>query len=227
MYNWTQVMVMGVQDWFYVFASFALPVVIWYTMKPFVAGYYQHRKMKYEFARLRQNPAVIEAILQQQKPLERLPNDMGIQLGNRKARNSIVTVSNPYCPPCAKTHLELDELLEHGDVKAQLLFTATPDPSDKKAPPVEHLLAIAEEGNEQLTRQALDDWYESEKKDYTDFAEKYRRNGEVKKQEPKVRTMAEWCKTENIKHTPTIYVNGRELPPQFNLSDLKYMFAEQ
>ena len=60
--------------------------------------------------------------------------------------------------------------------------------------------------------QALDDWYLAEKKDYDAFALKYPMNGELQQQKDKIIAMREWCDAMKIRATPTIYINGQELP---------------
>ena len=77
-----------------------------------------------------------------------------------------------------------------------------------------------------LTKHALDDWYLSDKKDYDVFAAKYPMNGELSKQEEKINLMDKWCKQMKIKATPTIFLNGYQLPDAYNIEDLQYFLLE-
>ena len=83
-------------------------------------------------------------------------------------------------------------------------------------------MAIAEKGNETLTKGALDDWYLADKKDYETFANKYPMNGELKKQDAKIEAMKVWCDETQIAFTPTIFVNGHQLPDVYNIADLQH-----
>ena len=92
--------------------------------------------------------------------------------------------------------------------------------------PVRHLLAIDEKKDEVITKKALDDWYLSEKKDYDLFASKYPMNGELLRQGDKIEAMSEWCKAMKVKLTPTIFINGYQLPDAYSIGDLQYFLLE-
>ena len=64
-------------------------------------------------------------------------------------------------------------LANNPDVQTRIIFSATNEDADIKSPPIRHLQAIAEIGEQQLTKQALNNWYLSEKKVYEVFAAKY------------------------------------------------------
>jgi protein-disulfide isomerase len=146
-------------------------------------------------------------------------------LGNLNADNTIIEVCNPYCGPCAKAHKEIDKLLENNNnLKVQLLFNATNEPGDKLAAPVKHLLAINAKGDAFETRRALDEWWQAEKKDYEVFADKYKMNGEINRQGEKIEAMNNWCKAMEITFTPTIFINGYQLPELYGIDDLKYFY---
>ena len=92
--------------------------------------------------------------------------------------------------------------------------------------PVRHLLAIDGEKDEAITKKALDDWYLAEKKEYELFALKYPMNGELLKQGNKIEAMSKWCKATGISVTPTIFINGYQLPDAYNIEDLQYFLLE-
>ncbi|HEU5164581.1 MAG TPA: thioredoxin domain-containing protein, partial [Chitinophagaceae bacterium] len=142
------------------------------------------------------------------------------------AENTLIKVCNPYCGPCAKAHPVIDKLLEENDnLKVQILFTATDDEKDSAAKPVKHLMALYEK-NGRVIQEALDDWYLPDRKDYDAFAEKYILNGELEKQEKKLRSMKTWCDEVKIEFTPTFFINGYQLPKQYNIEELKYFLGK-
>ena len=76
--------------------------------------------------------------------------------------------------------------------------------------------------NEEKIKQSLDDWYLPETKNYELFAAKYPMNGELLKQGNKIAAMDKWCKTMDINYTPTIFINGYQLPDAYTIEDLHY-----
>lgn len=203
--------------------SFLLPVISWFLIKPILLQNQEAKRKKRELLKFKFDSRIFNALLPKQKQVTADAIGLGITIGNPAATNTIIKVCNPYCGPCAKAHPEIDALLEgNNDLKVQILFTATNNEKDRAALPVKHLLAIAEKENEVLTKQALDDWYLADKKEYEAFASKYPMNGELKKQDIKIEAMSKWCKQTEIAFTPTFFINGYQLPDVYNISDLKY-----
>ena len=177
--------------------------------------------------RLKHNPQIFNTLLAKETSLTELPANLGIVLGDPHAKHKIIKVCNPYCGPCAEAHEPMEELLHNNpNVQVQIIFTATNAKNDAKAPPVKHLLAIAEKGDETVVRQALGDWYLPEKKNYTAFASKYPMNGELQKQDEKVEAMQQWCVKTGIQFTPAFFVNGYPLPEMYTIKDLEYFLTE-
>jgi uncharacterized membrane protein/thiol-disulfide isomerase/thioredoxin len=205
--------------------AFLLPVFFWLFSKPFLLKSIAGEKYKLELNRLKRNGQIFDALLQRQKAIVTQPAGLGIILGNPEAANTIIKVCNPFCGPCAQAHPVIEELLrETEDVKVQIIFTAADDVNDRRAKPVKHLMALQGKNDGRLLRQALDDWYMQEKKDYDVFAGKYPLNGELKEQGQSLEGMYNWCREAGITGTPTFFINGRRLPDIYTIRDLKYFF---
>ena len=204
-----------------------IPVLIWYTCKPYILKLQEAKNIKREYLRIKFNVEIFKTLLKKQKSII-LPTDgLGIDMGNHNGTINIIKVCNPYCGPCAKAHLKLDTLIEENDnVKVKIIFTTTNDIDNPAAKPVKHLMAIAAESNATKTKQALDDWYLAEKKDYDFFATKYPMNGELEKQGDKMVAMNNWSTESKIEFTPTIFINGHQLPSAYSIEDLQYFLLE-
>ena len=215
--------------------ALVVPFIITTLLMPAFQKAKEGKRFGNELQKLKHNQEIFEALLQKQKMLTNVPNDLGITLGNPNGSYKLIKVCNPYCGPCAKAHQPMEDLLENNpDVQVQILFTATNNEGDSKAPPVKHLLAIAEKNEERITKQALDDWYLAEKKDYEVFAAKYPMNGELKQQNAKIEAMKNWCDTAGIEFTPTFFISMPsddnetvyyQLPSIYSVIDLKYFFS--
>lgn len=211
---------------FIIVISFLLPAIAWFLLKPLLLQSQDAKRKKRELLKFKYDQKIFDTLLIKQKRVTAHANGLGISIGNPNAINTIIKVCNPYCGPCAKAHPVIDELIEtNKDLQVVILFTADNDERNMLNKPVKHLLAIAEKQNEVLTKQALDDWYLADKKDYDAFAAKYPMNGELKMQNEKINDMREWCKEMEIAFTPTFFINGYQLPDVYNVGDLKYFLS--
>lgn len=205
-------------------AYFALTLVSWLTIKPILVAARENTQSRLLLTRLKHNIQIFESqLLRQKKVLNETPS-IGLTLGNPTAKNKIIKVCNPYCGPCAKAHPEIHNLIEHfqDDLQVQIIFTATGNKNDSKAPPVRHLLAISEQFDETILNNALSHWYSSP--DYEKFASKFP-VGELDKYDGRLNKMAEWCQLNAIQFTPTFFVNGHELPEMYEIGSMKYLLT--
>lgn len=203
---------------------FALPLVSWLTIKPALRAAKENTYNKLALTRLKHNSQIFESQLVRQKKVLNDTSRLGLTMGNPNAKNKIIKVCNPYCGPCAKAHPDIHQLIEHfhDDLQVQIIFTATSNENDSKAPPVRHLLAINHEFDETILDKALSDWYSSP--DYETFASKFPVR-ELDRYDTNLNEMAEWCKLNGIVYTPTFFVNGYELPEMYDIKSMRYLLT--
>ena len=206
--------------------SYLLPAFVWYSLKPYILNLQEAKNTKREYLRIKFNAEIYETLLKKQKKITVSTEGVGIDIGNPLAQNTLIKVCNPYCGPCAKAHPVIDSLLENNsNLKVKIIFTSS-NINDFMATPVKHLLSIAEKQNESLTKQALDDWYLPEKKDYEEFVKKHPLSTSLDTQNNKMVEMKAWCDQTDIAVTPTFFVNGYQLPDAYNIQDLQYFLME-
>lgn len=205
-----------------------LPVLFWYVVKPAILKLQQAKNTKREYLRIKFNSQIFDTLLKKQKAISISADGLGINLGNPNADNTLIKICNPYCGPCAKAHAKIETLLEdNSNLKVQIIFTSPNQPDQPAYKPVNHLLAIQEKNrDEKILKRALDDWYLSDQKDYDVFAGKYPMNGELTKQGAKIEAMDKWCKAMEVQATPTIFLNGHQLPDAYGIEDLQYFLLE-
>ena len=209
--------------WSTLFISFFLPIVLWMLIKPMLLKAQQIKPLKDQLRKFKYNSELFNSMLNNQ-PRYALPSeDWSIVLGNTNARTSITMVTNPYCPPCSKTHKLLDELLElRSDIQARIVFTAQNIDEDIKTPVSRHLMALNQLENKEIIKKALNDWYEQKQKDYKAWAKVY--PVDLNEAEYyKIDNQKAWCEMAKVTATPTLLLNGYRLPEYYQLPDLKYM----
>lgn len=180
---------------------------------------------KVAFKQLKLNEAVFEVLSSGQKAVTENTQGLGILLGNPQAANRLIKVCNPYCGPCAEIHPEIEHLVRQypDDLQVQIIFTATDN--DKAALPVRHFMALSELADKTLLNRALDEWYSAKEKDYRLFSTRFPVTPDLPEHGDKLKDMREWCTKMDIRYTPTIFFNGRQLPPSYQVGDLKYLLS--
>jgi uncharacterized membrane protein len=202
------------------------PVILWLLLKPLFIKLQQLQPLKQQLRNFKYNTELFNKLLSEQPKYTTPDENWSIVLGNPEADKIITMVTNPYCPPCAKTHNLLDELLdERDDIQARIVFTANNTERDLKTPISRHLMAINDHKDKTVVRKALHDWYEQKQKNYEDFAKAY--PVELKeKQYYKIDKQRDWCQLAEVTATPTLLLNGYRLPQLYQLPDLKYMLEK-
>ena len=176
---------------------------------------------KRSFKKIKYNPNVLRGLLTKSRKIENSTENLGILFFNDGARYDVVKVCNPYCEPCAKAHPILEELVEKGTINLRIIFNASLDKDDLSKDPVNYFLTINDKEKENVTKKVLNDWYSSNQKDFNAFLNRFPALNKVDNNFEKIRDMAKWCIAEDIKYTPTIFINGHELPDEYSIEDLK------
>ncbi len=216
-----------INHWPSALSALFVPIAVWFLLKPILKRNQTAKYEKRSYLQLKYNDEVFWPFLQKQPSILPYPTEgLGITIGNPNATKTIVKVCNPYCGPCATAHPELEKIIkENPSIKAQIIFTTSNNEKDRGSKPVKHLLAIASKGDEILTEHALNDWYLAKEKNYDQFAIKYPMNGELQKQTEKIDLMKAWCDMVKIQYTPTIFIDGYELPKNYQLKDINYFLS--
>lgn len=199
-----------------------LCLILFHILIPLLKVARDSKNVEKKWKRLHYNPSIFRMFLNQTNAIQSPTTGLGILLGNSDAGVEIIKVCNPYCGACAKVHPEIEEILEHNPgVKLRIIFTASGEDHDLANHPVAHFLAIQSKFGNKMVQEALNDWYSSPTKDYDAFAEKYPMRDELKQQHDHIIAMAEWCRNMKIMVTPTLFINGSELPDDYVIADLK------
>jgi protein-disulfide isomerase len=85
---------------------------------------------------------------------------------------------------------------------------------------VEYILQLLSGKGTAYKRQVLDDWYLQ--MDLKEFSEKYMLIGK-KNTDWQLEKHEKWVKETGISFTPTIFINGNQLPRQYVASDVKLL----
>lgn len=203
------------------FTLFLLPMIAWEYLKSIIENKDEINIYKRRLKRIKSNPIVFKSLLSKSRKITTNPEGLGIMLNRKNANYNVIKVCSPFCSPCIKAHPFLEELVNDNRINLQLLFKTRKLDEESKLKLISHFLVIDVQGNSSKSQQALDDWYNAEEKDYKVFSDKYPIKGDLTRQNIKIEAMRKWCDSEKITHTPTIFINGYELPSEYGIEDLK------
>ena len=115
-----------------IISLYLLPALTWFAVKPYILSLQQAKATRREYLRIKFNPEIFDALLKKQPAVTQPTDNLGIDLGNFNAANTLIKVCNPYCDPCAKAHPKIEELLEQqgNNLHVKIIFTA-PKPGRK------------------------------------------------------------------------------------------------
>lgn len=207
-----------------VFLTFmTIPAALWLFIKPLLLLAKQVDPLKEQLKNFKYNKNLFNSLLKSQTKYNVPTEDWSISLGNSDASNIITMVSNPFCPPCARTHKILDEWLTfRNDFQVRFIFTADNTESDSKTVVARHFMALNDCQDKATVRKALHDWYEQNQKNYEVWAKKYPVQLDEKAYF-KLNEQSAWCTASDIKYTPTFLLNGYKLPESYQIQDIKYL----
>src|SRR5690606_30797867 len=201
--------------------TFASLAFIWLLLvKPSLKRNEELSEKNKSLLRFKNNPDIFSDLLVRQRKVDMTPFENDLQLGNPDSPIQIMVACNPYCAPCAKAHRVLHELVEKNDIGLTVRFTINAEqPDSGKTQVVQHIVQhLAETGHTALkSRQLLNDWFMT--MNYEKFIDKYPIAEKVDVSDWMKRQEA-WVTEANIKVTPTIFINGNELPKSYSVNDL-------
>lgn len=131
---------------------------------------------------------------------------------------------NPYCTPCANAHIAIDNLLTEFPEKIKIIVRFSIDKidqNDKKIIAINQILFAEKKYKlmkEKVSYRPIDFWFKHM------HLGRFNNEFGIEPQEINIdllRSHSEWAKSSKIEFTPTIFINGFELPSKYNFKDIK------
>lgn len=141
--------------------------------------------------------------------------------GNDTGLPTITVIGNPYCRPCAEIHRRVSKLREYG-FPIMYIFTAF---SQSLLSANDRILGACNDKSVDETWGIISQWYESFLSE--DISHSSLQNMEKKEllsaRKSSIRQMS-WVKNNHINGTPTLLVDGRNIPTGYELEDLMLIY---
>ena len=201
---------------------FSVPIFIWELVKSTLHKKTLVGNLQYRLDQFRYNGDLFSLTLNNQIRYELGDEIKPIILGNPEPNKVVTIVSNPYCEPCSKAHILIDQLMEQRkDIQVRIILISDNDSARVKV--VQHMIALSSLQDKNLIQLALKDWYEKQYATFELWSEKYPVHINDTAKDVSLHH-SKWAGSAGIMFTPTILVNGYILPEPYQLEDLIYLF---
>lgn len=204
---------------------FAITAISWLGgIKPLLVERGELESEKYRLRQFRNSPKIIRTLLDAQPmgiSMEAWSHD--IQLANPQAKTQLIVACNPYCRPCAQAHSFLHNYIESADVGLSIRFLVTnPKEEDRKMEAIRYILNVTAGKDPSFNSNVITHWYNS--MNLEEFKKLYPLNN-IESMQFRIDELANWTINNKVSYTPALFVDGRELPRQYNIYDLDVVLA--
>ncbi len=201
---------------------FLIPGIIWLCIKPYIKILNEARHYRKEYSSFKFNPEVFTTLIDKQTTVDIPANLKIFSFGNLNSEHELIFVSNPFCGPCAKAHLVIDEWLSQDiDFKITIIFTHSSEKDERRRLFVEHISNLYD--SQKLLR-TLHEWFDDPSRSVQKWVhQNHLTPSKILYQDHDLQL---WLDKAGVNGTPTFFVNGKLLPPMYRIADIRYLIAE-
>ena len=202
---------------------FALPLNLLLFLKPILEKVEELTKIKKLLNQIKFDDLVVDTLLKKNE-LKTTSENIALKIyGETESANILTIITSPTCPPCEIAHKELEKYFNgcYDDLRVNILFTLDleREKGSEKLKVARRITQIYESKGAEAALEAMNAWYHN--KEYEKWNKSF--PSEDLEVDAILGKQKEWCQNNDIKYTPTILFNGRELPKQYNIEDIKYL----
>lgn len=205
-----------------VICVYIIPMLVSNILVPLLIQNKHAEHLNQEFRNIKANEAVLKTLLKQEPYYEVKESTSHILFGNAKANLRITILTNPYCQPCAKTHNKVKQLLKETkeNVCIQYIFFTHSEEMNRVN---KYLIAAYQQKDRKEKSEIFSKWFVSGKITGELFFKYLDLNIETPDVENEFQAHKIWKEKYQLTTTPTILVNGYQLPRYYKIEDLKFM----
>jgi len=163
---------------------------------------------------------VFTALLKQQPFFEAGDSDSILRFGNSSSPLRLTILTNPYCAPCSRMHQRLERLLQkmNNQISVQYILSSFNESLNATN---KYLIALCLKRSNNI-EQVFAEWFEKGKKLGDEFFRDHLLDIENPEVEVEFHKHEAWQKRTQLRATPTVLVNGYQLPENYKVEDLRY-----
>lgn len=194
---------------------------IWFVVKPLLAAYFNLPGIKKELKKFKLNPSLFKTALVASRRLSYSKELGHVFFGNRNAPIQLTLFTNPMCGPCGVAHHKADQLLRNypDKIGLTLVFTA-PKFSDNRSKVAAAMLELYQQKGSVEALELIGKWFSRSNKDADEWLEELQFSDDLENNHRELLDKyAELVTTLPISATPTIAMNGFQLPDDYSFDD--------
>lgn len=203
-------------------STFILSGALFFKTRTAISSFMSLFSIKRELNKLKFNADIIDATFNNTRvmpPISKVMNVIKFKKAN--VANTITLVINPLCQPCRSTYFEIIDILNKSStIDCELVFTATNSQGDSRGNIGRRLLSLPTE----KIMFALNEWFVRGDHNLAKWIENTGAFTETEEAYSSIDYQSKWCASADIKVTPTIFLNGRELPSMYQIKDIPMLY---
>lgn len=196
----------------------------WFLIKPLIVKANEVDNTRKQIARWKNNVNLFSAVVKMQKKIDTQFWEDDFLLGNKDAPIKFIVAMSPYCPACAREYKQLANLLKlfQNEICIAIRFGVNLSKPGIKNQAVQYLDYSYQHTPKDSQTTLLSTWFVSSnlsvlKNKYPDID-----LNEIEL----LKKYEKWFKDADIKHTPTLFIDGYEFPQPYFVADLKNILPE-
>lgn len=213
----------GLVDIITIGAIYIIPFCVVSLLVPVLANSLRTRNITQKLNSLKMDDIVFEGLLTNSKHYEVDDTVSQIVFGNPDAELQVTVISNPHCEPCGKAHEKLDKLMDAMGDRMCMRFIFINFNSEIFKNSGRFLIAAYLNNDEQTAKEIFLKWFTGEKYKVGATYEQYGFNMEVAEVVAEQQRHENWSTENKIAFTPTILINGYQMPDVYDINDLKLL----
>jgi len=163
---------------------------------------------------------LIKSLLLKQPYIEVDKSSSQILFGNKKANILITIFTNPHCTPCGRMHHKLKKFLKdaNGKLCIQYIFASFGGEYDESS---SFMIATYLDKTLNENCRIYHEWFTTGRANRFSFFKKYKdpMDGKCLNEFNKHN---EWCEKAKLKATPTVLINGYQLPKNYQIEGIHF-----
>ena len=207
-----------------VFTFYMLPLLLISIIIPKFSESNKVENLNYEINNIKADEDAFLAILKKQERYDVGLSDSKIIWGNPNAKVFVTVLSNPHCEPCRRMHFRLEKLLKYNSDKlcVQYIFSFF-DKYEELTDSNRFLISAYCNSSAEESAQIYNEWFEhSTFENREKIFKKYNFSFDANVEKEFLKHNS-WIDKTKLMATPTILINGYELPKNFKIEDVRYL----